>query len=81
LEKEVFHFHDFLTIGGLQQFILDMKFFLEAAGSLATENTCNVVDDLIDRAILIHCKAEGKTEIEDLKSDEWIQIRIKKALK
>ncbi len=48
--------------GGLQQCVLDLKFFLEAAGDCVTDNISDAVNDTMDRAILLYCKGSRKKE-------------------
>ena len=61
--------------GGLQQLILDMRFFLEASDEFSSTPTEDAINGIMDKAVLMYCKATGK-DTNVLKSDEWFNKRI-----
>ena len=42
--------------GGLQQFIIDMRYMREAGGSLITDPAILSINDMIDRAVVAYCR-------------------------
>eukprot|EP01117_Protostelium_nocturnum_P019177 TRINITY_DN8243_c0_g1_i1.p1 TRINITY_DN8243_c0_g1~~TRINITY_DN8243_c0_g1_i1.p1 ORF type:complete len:767 (-),score=243.23 TRINITY_DN8243_c0_g1_i1:543-2843(-) len=66
--------------GGLQQLVLDMKFFAEASGDLFQESSKQIVNDIIDTATLTYCKQADIDALEGedaLKPDDWFNTRIR----
>lgn len=57
--------------GGLQQFVLDMKFFTEASSDYIPESSVTKINDCIDNALLIYCKAQ---EIEESDMESILKV-------
>jgi hypothetical protein len=68
--------------GGLQQFILDMKFCLEACAPFRAPDIADKIKALIDRGILNYCTAKKvfKNLEKILKDDVWEKKVIKAAI-
>lgn len=68
--------------GGLQQFILDMKFCLEACAPFKAPDVAERIKALIDRAILNYCTAKKifKNIETILKDEAWEKKVIKAAI-
>ncbi|PRP80617.1 hypothetical protein PROFUN_11560 [Planoprotostelium fungivorum] len=72
-----------LREGGLQQLVLDVRFFIEAAGEFLSSSSKKTMNDIVDTAVLQYCKKADieLDQMEDaIKPDEWFASRVRSAM-
>jgi hypothetical protein len=62
-----------LTEAGLQQLILDFKFYMEACSDYIPENIATSMNDCIDKCILLFCQ---KNEIDESEMDSVLKVKL-----
>uniref|UniRef100_A0A7S3DJE4 Uncharacterized protein n=1 Tax=Palpitomonas bilix TaxID=652834 RepID=A0A7S3DJE4_9EUKA len=67
--------------GGVQQFVLDVRFMLAACAGYVTERASEAFDSLVERALLQYCEETGQDFRTLLRDDKWFQEAIAIALK
>jgi hypothetical protein len=70
-----------MGLGGLQQFVLDIKFCREASKAYLTDPAANLLTDMHERAVLHYCLATNTFDPNAiLKPEKWYKAITKSAM-
>ncbi len=66
--------------GGLQQLVLDCKYFMVAAGNYLIDEAVDALQGAIERAVVAYCGRTGKDPRAVLNSESWFQDGVQHAI-
>eukprot|EP01122_Echinamoeba_exundans_P014955 TRINITY_DN690_c0_g2_i1.p1 TRINITY_DN690_c0_g2~~TRINITY_DN690_c0_g2_i1.p1 ORF type:complete len:932 (+),score=179.78 TRINITY_DN690_c0_g2_i1:156-2798(+) len=70
-----------MGLGGLQQFVLDMKFCLQASNTYVTEDAKRILREMHERAVVNYCLSNNVfNPNEILKPEKWYTSIVKSAM-
>ena len=66
--------------GGLQQLVLDCKYFMTATANHLNDDAVEAVHALIERAVLTYCDDSQQDPRSVLKNESWFQNAVQNAI-
>jgi len=72
--------HEGIGYGGLQQLVLDCKYFMVAAGNYLIDEAVDALHSVIERAVVAYCSKTRQSPQNALKSEGWFQSGVQAAV-
>lgn len=72
--------HQGIGYGGLQQLVLDCKYFMVATGNYLIDEAVDAMNSVIERAVVAYCSKTGQGPQQVLKKEEWFQDGVQNAV-